>query len=58
MIRVISPPGAPYSCLDLSTTVYETPEEARLVRAFLFLAISPCLSLYLPLVYPIMYVLN
>ncbi|QDH63185.1 hypothetical protein FKZ69_03985 [Pseudomonas azotoformans] len=29
----------------MSTAVYESPQEARLVRAFLCLAVYPCLSL-------------
>ena len=33
----------------------QTVQEARLVRAFLCLGVSPCLPLYLPSVYPLMY---
>ena len=33
----------------------QTVQEARLVRAFLCLGIYPCLPLYLPSVYPLMY---
>jgi len=39
----------------MSTAVYKQPQEARLVRAFLFLAVHLCLPLYLPTVYPPVY---
>nr|POA13894.1 hypothetical protein C1892_13530 [Pseudomonas sp. MPBD7-1] len=32
----------------MSTAVYESPQEARLVRAFLFLAVHLCLLLSFP----------
>ena len=32
----------------------QTVQEARLVRAFLCLGVSPCLPLYLPSVYPLL----
>lgn len=35
----------------MSTVVYESPQEARLVRAFLFLAVH----LHLPLSFPFVY---
>ena len=49
------PPGAPNSCFNLSLTVYETPQEARPVRAFLYLAVSPRLPLYLPFAYAVLH---
>ena len=39
----------------MSIAVYETPQEARPVRAFLYLAVDTCLPLALPPVYPRMY---
>jgi hypothetical protein len=39
----------------MSTAVYESPQEARLVRAFLFLAVHLYLSLSFPTVYAHVY---
>jgi hypothetical protein len=39
----------------MSTAVYESPQEARLVRAFLFLAVHLCLPLSFPIVYAHVY---
>lgn len=39
----------------MSTAVYESPQEARLVRAFLFLAVPLCPSLSFPTVYAHVY---
>ena len=41
-------PDPPNSCPDLSQAVCETPQEARPVRAFLFLAIRHCLPIPVP----------
>lgn len=45
----------PKPCFTLSLAVYETPQEARPVRAFLYLAVYLHLPLDLPTVYASLY---